>query len=113
RVACVVFFFKQKTADEVFTSLEFRRVLFRSVDDRINLFNEILTSLELGFSQENIEFANLSLNSLLASFFYVETYRASKGYQSKKDRKSVVRESACISMGAGSLREDHSRAPHT
>lgn len=53
------------------------------VDDRINLFNEILTSLELGFSQENIEFANLSLNSLLASFFYVETYRASKGYQSK------------------------------
>ena len=53
------------------------------VDDRINLFNEILTSLELGFSQENIEFANLSLNSLLASFFYVKTYRISKGYQSK------------------------------
>lgn len=53
------------------------------VDDRINLFNEILTSLELGFSKENIEFANLSLNCLLASFFYVETYRASKGYQSK------------------------------
>jgi AraC family transcriptional regulator, arabinose operon regulatory protein len=53
------------------------------IDDRINLFNEILTSLELGFSQENIEFANLSLNCLLASFFYVETYHASKGYQSK------------------------------
>jgi AraC-like DNA-binding protein len=53
------------------------------VDDRINLFNEILTSLELGFSQENIEFANLSLNSLLASFFFVETYQASKGYHSK------------------------------
>ncbi|MFW5872388.1 MAG: AraC family ligand binding domain-containing protein, partial [bacterium] len=53
------------------------------VDDRINLFNEILTSLELGFSKENIEFANLSLVRLLASFFYVEIYRASKGYQSK------------------------------
>ena len=53
------------------------------VDERINLFNEILTALELGFSKENIEFANLSLNSLLASFFYLQTYRASKGHQSK------------------------------
>jgi AraC family transcriptional regulator, arabinose operon regulatory protein len=53
------------------------------VDDRINLFNEILTSLELGFSIENIEFANLSLSYLLASFFYVGIYRTSKGYQSK------------------------------
>jgi AraC family transcriptional regulator, arabinose operon regulatory protein len=53
------------------------------INDRINLFNEILTALELGFSMENIEFANLSLNSLLSSFIYVETYLASKGYQSK------------------------------
>jgi AraC family transcriptional regulator, arabinose operon regulatory protein len=53
------------------------------VDDRLNLFNEILTSLEQGYTQDNIEFANLSLNFLLASFFYVETYRISKSYQSK------------------------------
>ncbi len=53
------------------------------IDDRINLFNEILTALEFGFSKENIEFANLSLNRLLASFFYMQTYRASKGYQSR------------------------------
>jgi len=52
------------------------------IDDRINLFNEILTSLELGFSKERIEFANLTLQSLLASFFYIDTYRASKGHQS-------------------------------
>jgi AraC family transcriptional regulator, arabinose operon regulatory protein len=52
-------------------------------DDHIKLFNEILTALGLGFSKENIEFANLTFPSLLASFFYLETYRASKGFQSK------------------------------
>lgn len=51
------------------------------IDDRIEQFNELLTTLELGFSKENINFANLSLNSLLASFFFVETYRAAKGYR--------------------------------
>lgn len=51
-------------------------------NDRINLFNELLSALESGFSIENITYANLSLNSLLASFFYVETYRSVKGFQS-------------------------------
>src|SRR6056297_828635 len=36
------------------------------IGDRINLFNEMLTSLETGFSKNNIEYANLCLNSLLA-----------------------------------------------
>jgi AraC family transcriptional regulator, arabinose operon regulatory protein len=53
------------------------------IDERIKLFNEILNSLESGFSNENIEFANLCLNSLLATFFYVESYRTAKGYLSK------------------------------
>lgn len=53
------------------------------INDRINLFNELLTALELGFSNDNIEFANFLLPSLLASFFYVQTYRAAKGHQSK------------------------------
>lgn len=52
------------------------------IDERINLFNEILTALEMGFTRENIEFANLSLGRLLASFFYLDTFRASKGHQS-------------------------------
>ncbi|MFB6340822.1 AraC family transcriptional regulator [Saccharicrinis sp. FJH2] len=50
------------------------------IDDRIIQFNELLTALESGFSKENINYANLSLNGLLASFFYVETYRAVKGF---------------------------------
>lgn len=50
-------------------------------DDRIKQFNECLTALESGFSRENINYANLSLNGLLASFFYIETYRAVKGHR--------------------------------
>ncbi|WP_167607714.1 AraC family transcriptional regulator [Maribellus sediminis] len=50
------------------------------IDDRLSLFNEILTALESGFSAENINYANMCLNSLLASFFYIETYRLVKGY---------------------------------
>ncbi len=52
------------------------------INDRINLFNEILTSLESGFSKNNIEYANLCLNSLLASFFYWDTYRTVRGLKS-------------------------------
>ncbi len=52
------------------------------IDDRINLFNELLTTLELGFSIQNLYYANLCLNSLLASFFFVETYRTVKGHKS-------------------------------
>lgn len=50
-------------------------------NDRLKLFNEILKALESGFSKENINYANMCLNSLLASFFYVETFRLAKGYQ--------------------------------
>lgn len=53
------------------------------IDDRINFFNEILTSLEFGFSKNNIEYANLCLNSLLASFFYRDIYRVVKGFKSE------------------------------
>lgn len=51
------------------------------IDDRIKQFNECLTTLESGFSRENINYANLNLNGLLASFFYIETYRAAKGHR--------------------------------
>lgn len=49
------------------------------IDDRINMFNEILSALESGFSIQKLTYANLCLNNLLASFFYAETYRSVKG----------------------------------
>ncbi len=52
--------------------------------NRISIFNEILTALETGFSNENLEFANMNLNGLLASFFYAQTFASVKGYHSNK-----------------------------
>lgn len=49
------------------------------IDDRADLFNEILTVLESGFRNENLEFCNFLFGSLLASFLYPDTYRAAKG----------------------------------
>ncbi|WP_303921196.1 AraC family transcriptional regulator [Draconibacterium sediminis] len=61
------------------------------IDDRLQLFNEILTALESGFSIENINYANMCLNSLLASFFYIETFRLVKGYHNpNKVDQSIV-----------------------
>jgi AraC family transcriptional regulator of arabinose operon len=51
-------------------------------NDRIRLFNEVLTVLESGFTNDIMEFSNLYLNSLLASFFYTETYCTAHGFQS-------------------------------
>lgn len=52
------------------------------VGDRIQFFNELLTSLESGFTKEIIEYTNLNLTSLLASFFYEEIFYAAKGIKS-------------------------------
>ncbi|MCY1719983.1 AraC family transcriptional regulator [Prolixibacteraceae bacterium Z1-6] len=61
------------------------------IDDRLQLFNEILTALESGFSIENINYANMCLNSLLASFFYIETFRLVKGFHSpNKVDQSII-----------------------
>ena len=68
--------------EEYFGSINWIKQSHKSrIDDRIEHFNELLTALESGFSKENITYANLCLNSLLASFFYIETFRAVKGYR--------------------------------
>lgn len=61
------------------------------IDERITLFNEVLTALESGFSVENINYANMCLNGLLASFFYIETFRLVKGFHSpNKVDQSII-----------------------
>jgi AraC family transcriptional regulator, arabinose operon regulatory protein len=50
--------------------------------NRITLFNEILTTLEAGFSSDSLEFANMNLSSLLASFFYAQKFASVKGFHS-------------------------------
>jgi len=62
--------------------IKIEKSLDSRIDDRIKLFNELIVALEPGFSKENVNYANLCLGSLLASFFYVEAFRAAKGFQS-------------------------------
>jgi len=45
------------------------------IRDRIHLFDEIIENLSLGYSMENLEYSNLCLNHLLASFKYIDQFR--------------------------------------
>lgn len=43
--------------------------------ERIDLFTELLVNLSMGYSRENLEFVNLCLWHLLATFMYVPQFR--------------------------------------
>jgi AraC-like DNA-binding protein len=45
------------------------------IRDRIQLFNEIIENLSLGYSLENLEYSNICLYHLLASFKYISQFR--------------------------------------
>jgi len=45
------------------------------INDRLNIFSDIFRNLEQGFSVETLEYSNLCLSSLLASFTYLSQYR--------------------------------------
>ncbi|WP_282122019.1 AraC family transcriptional regulator [Algibacter mikhailovii] len=45
------------------------------IDNRIELFEEIFQNLEMGFSKENFEYANICLLHFLASFKFLDQYR--------------------------------------
>jgi AraC-like DNA-binding protein len=72
RSACFEQFYNRTISIDQFTSSR--------INDRLKLFNEILTALESLSNVSNICYANMCLNSLLASFFYDATYRQLKGF---------------------------------
>lgn len=43
--------------------------------ERIDIFTEILVNLSMGYSRENLEYANLCLWHLMASFVYINQFR--------------------------------------
>ncbi|WP_282036821.1 AraC family transcriptional regulator [Saccharicrinis aurantiacus] len=45
------------------------------IDDRINIFKEIITSLEMGFSKENIGYSSILLGYFLSTFKYIDQFR--------------------------------------
>jgi len=59
-------------------SLPIERSKTSRTNDRIDLFSEILRHLDRGFSIETIEYINLVLNYLLASFTHLSQFRLVK-----------------------------------
>ena len=45
------------------------------IDDRIELFEEIMQNLEMGYSLENVHYSNICLLHFLASFKYISQFR--------------------------------------
>jgi AraC-like DNA-binding protein len=54
------------------------RIPTSRITERIDLFNEIFRNLERGFSIETLEYTNLCLNYLLASFTHLRQFRLVK-----------------------------------
>ncbi len=63
------------------------------IDDRIQLFEEIIQNLEMGYSQENLAYANICLWHFLASFKYISQFR-----QIRKIREKDIVEDAIFFM---------------
>ena len=59
-------------------SIPVERCKTSRISDRIDLFSEIFRNLERGFSIENLEYINLCINYLLASFTHVSQFRLVK-----------------------------------
>ncbi|HKK62961.1 MAG TPA: AraC family transcriptional regulator, partial [Bacteroidales bacterium] len=51
------------------------------IEQRIQLFGEIIQNLEMGYSKENLEYANICLWHFLASFKYVNQFREIQIYR--------------------------------
>lgn len=56
-------------------ALSVERVKASRINDRIELFSEIFSNLDRGFSLEALEYVNLSLPHLLASFTHLNQFR--------------------------------------
>jgi len=63
------------------------------IADRNLLFEEMLLNLEMGYSQENINYANVCLSHFLASFKYISQFR-----QVRKVKENDVVENAILFM---------------
>lgn len=63
------------------------------IDERIQLFEEILQNLEMGYSKENLHYSNICMLHFLASFKYINQFR-----QIRKIREKDVIENAIFQM---------------
>ena len=61
------------------------------IDERIQLFNEILATLSAGHNREDLEYANLCFCHLMATFRYVQLYRNVDSYSDNDLIKNVIK----------------------
>ena len=65
-------------ADTAFRPVPLERGPTSRINDRIDLFSEIFRNLDRGFSLETLEYTNLCLSHLLASFTHLRQFRLEK-----------------------------------
>jgi AraC-like DNA-binding protein len=74
------------------------------IDNRIELFEEMFQNLEMGFSRENLQYANICLMHFLASFKFLDQYRQiRKRDDSDPILKSMRHMKSCIGEDAVTL----------
>jgi len=62
-------------AKELNTPILVERSKTSRINDRLSLFNEIFQNLDRGYSTESLEYVNLCLNRLLATFSHISQFR--------------------------------------
>lgn len=70
-------------AKEINTPVPVERSKTSRINDRLSLFNEIFQNLDRGYSIESLEYVNLCLNRLLATFSHIGQFRVINEQYSK------------------------------
>ncbi len=69
------------------------------IDERLNIFNEMYSTLERGYSLENIGYANSCLWQFLGSFLYPDAYKHNKLLESRDPiEKSILWMQQCLNQ---------------
>lgn len=60
------------------------------IEERLQLFEEIIQNLEMGYSRENLEYANICLLHFLASFKYINQFRQLKKFRENDTVENTI-----------------------
>jgi AraC-like DNA-binding protein len=96
--------FRGRKAELISTLLSEKKIIETGknsrINDRITFFEEIITALELGIDENIINYVNLSLNHLLSTFLY------NQSYQDIKARKKGKQNTFFISLATHYMNEN-------
>jgi len=84
------------------------------IDDRIQLFEEIMQNLEMGYSMENLNYANICLWHFLASFKYISQFRQIRQVREKdpiEDTVFFMKENLAMKISLDDLAQESGLSP--